>query len=405
MWDIIVVGAGASGILSAIFSARQGARVLLLEQKDKIGKKIYATGNGKCNYTNANDSLANYYGDRDLLENVFTQFSVEDTISYFSSIGIFPKKKNGYYYPHSQTAVSVVLALDMELKKYKVPVRLEEAVTEIIPRKNTFLISTNKEQYSCKKVIVTTGLLASPKLGSDGNLLNQIKTLGHRFTPLVPALCGFYAKGLRFSKVAGVRTDAKLSLFVDDQFVVNNTGELQLTDYGISGIPTFQISHPASIALYQKRKVHVEIDFAPDIKENDLQKELHRRKEYQNGFPENILNGLFHQKLADQILEFAGFSSKTKILTLSEEQITQIVKAIKHCIISLHKAKGFEYAQVCAGGVKTEEINCKTLESKICKGLYFAGEILDVDGICGGYNLQWAWSSGVVAGRQATGAL
>ena len=398
--DVIVIGAGASGMMAAITAARRGKSVAILERMNKPGKKILATGNGKCNFTNNNMDTSRFHGNIQLIQSVLDRFSKEDTLSFFHEIGIWPKEKNGYYYPNSGQAVSVVEAFNHELNRLHVPVYLEQEVLDLFPDKYGFRIKTVQTSYTCRNVIVASGLLAASKLGSDGSMFSVIKELGHRFVPVLPALCGFYAKGIPFSKVAGVRCDANLTLKIDGDTAATEHGELQLTDYGISGIPVFQISGPAVRALYEKKTVAVAIDFLPEISSEMLCTEFALRMERSktDAALAGLLSGLLNQKLIPVLLKYAGIHPNEMLENITSERMERLSAGIHDCQVTLEKVRDFEFAQVCTGGIRTEEIDEKTLESRLLSGLYFAGEILDVDGICGGYNLQWAWSSGFVAG-------
>lgn len=398
--DVIVIGAGASGMMAAITAARRGKSVAILERMNKPGKKILATGNGKCNFTNNNMDTSCFHGNIQLIQSVLSRFSKEEALSFFHEIGIWPKEKNGYYYPNSGQAVSVAEALKHELDRLQVPVYLEQEVLDLFPDKYGFQIKTVQTSYTCRNVIIASGLLAAPKLGSDGSMFSLIKELGHRFVPVLPALCGFYAKGMHFSKVAGVRCDANLTLKIDGNTAATEQGELQLADYGISGIPVFQISSPAVRALYEKKSVTVVIDFLPDISLETLNTEFAMRigKCETDENADRLLRGLLNQKLIPVLLKYAGIRSDEPLKNISLEKLERLSAGIHDYPVTLEKVRDFEFAQVCTGGIRTEEINEKTLESRLLSGLYFAGEILDVDGICGGYNLQWAWSSGYVAG-------
>lgn len=398
--DVIVIGAGASGMMAAITAARRGKSVAILERMNKPGKKILATGNGKCNFTNNNMDTSCFHGNIQLIQSVLSRFSKEEALSFFHEIGIWPKEKNGYYYPNSGQAASVAEALKHELDRLQVPVYLEQEVLDLFPDKYGFQIKTVQTSYTCRNVIIASGLLAAPKLGSDGSMFSLIKELGHRFVPVLPALCGFYAKGMHFSKVAGVRCDANLTLKIDGNTAATEQGELQLADYGISGIPVFQISSPAVRALYEKKSVTVVIDFLPDISLETLNTEFAMRigKCETDENADRLLCGLLNQKLIPVLLKYAGIRSDEPLKNISLEKLERLSAGIHDYPVTLEKVRDFEFAQVCTGGIRTEEINEKTLESRLLSGLYFAGEILDVDGICGGYNLQWAWSSGYVAG-------
>ena len=425
--DVIVIGAGASGMMAAITAARRGRSVLILEHMDKVGKKILATGNGKCNYTNEYMTAECYHGDRRLLTDIRSQFERDDAIAFFRELGIWPKAKNGYYYPNSGQALSVVEALQMELERLNITVVCGCQVQELSEDYVGFAVATSTGIYKAHKVIVACGLLAAPKLGSDGSMIPVLKELGHRFVPIVPALCGFYASGMEFKKVSGVRCEAELTLEIDtihaktsstdgknaeNHAIVSDTdvkhipkerGELQLTDYGVSGIPVFQLSSQAAKALKEKKKVSMRIDFLPEIADGELESELRRRVERAKTSVmtlEQTLCGLLNQKLIPVLVRKAGIVAGMQADRVDAVQLRKLTDAIKDYPVTLDKVRDFEFAQVCAGGIRTEEIDTKTLESRLVPGLYFAGEILDVDGICGGYNLQWAWSSGFVAGSQ-----
>ncbi len=450
--DVIVIGAGASGMMAAITAARRGRSVLVLEHMDKVGKKILATGNGKCNYTNEYMTAECYHGDKALLSDIRSQFDRDDTIAFFRELGIWPKAKNGYYYPNSGQALSVVEAMQMELERLNITVVCGCQVQGLTEDYVGFAVATSTGVYKARKVIVACGLLAAPKLGSDGSMIPVLKELGHRFVPIVPALCGFYASGMEFKKVSGVRCEAELTLEIDtknaktskpdgkdaenhtiasdmnEKNVQKECGELQLTNYGVSGIPVFQLSSPAAKALKEKKAVAMRIDFLPEITGEELERELHHRVARLNKSQENVseyssnessrlnakdqsfhdvestmeqlLCGLLNQKLIPVLVKKAGIVAGMQADRVDAAQLRKLTDAIKNYPVTLDKVRDFEFAQVCAGGIRTEEIDTKTLESRLVPGLYFAGEILDVDGICGGYNLQWAWSSGFVAGSQ-----
>ncbi len=407
MFDIIVVGAGPAGCVCAITAARKGAKALVLEKNDKPLKKLLATGNGKCNFTNAYMEDNCFRGNRNLLKEILSQFGKNETIDFFREIGIYPKNKNGYYYPCSEQASSVVHALITEMQHLDIYVKCSTWIEKIEKRKQYFEVYTKEDRYTAKSVVIACGLKAAQNLGSDGSMFGMIKEFGHRFMPIVPALCGFYCKGADFKTLAGVRTGASVSVYVEDEPVAEETGELQLTEYGISGIPVFQISRFASLALYEKKEVTVRLSFLPDLTDEDLSSELTRRIERARAFGsgrdiQELLNGLLPQKLSKEI-ENHILKSYSALNNLSDDEFANILfNVIRNRMISVEKARDYEFAQICAGGIKTEDIQVHTLESNLVPGLFFAGEVLDVDGICGGYNLQWAWSSGYVAGNYAS---
>lgn len=402
--DIAVIGGGASGLMAAITAARAGAKTIIIEHMDRVGKKILATGNGKCNYTNALQGFAYYRGGNPaFVLPVLEQFSQNDTLAFFQELGIYPKCRNGYYYPASEQAASVLDVLRMEANYRDVHTELSQELSGIKKRKDGFSITTKKDSFLVKRIIFATGLYASPKTGSDGSALCHIEELGHHFVNIVPALVPLKGKQSFFKALAGIRTEAAITLYIDNVFAVSEKGELQLTDYGISGIPVFQLSRYATKALFEKKRVSVKIDFMPQLSEIELQELLKQRfYSYAHGKCSNeSLIGLFNKKLIDVLLKEAGIPLHIPSEQTTEAQLSMLCTRVKQFPADIDGSKSFEQAQVCAGGVDTSEIVNETLESRLVKGIYFAGEVIDIDGICGGYNLQWAWSSGYVAGMHA----
>lgn len=403
MYDVIIIGAGASGLMAAAAAASKGARVALLEHKDDIGKKILATGNGRCNFTNTDMSVNKFHGSKALIKNGLSQFNYSDTIRFFKELGIPAYDNAGYIYPNSRQAASVVAAFRMELMRLHVDVKTGINITDIKPAddRTGYCIKTDKGSFKSKGLIIACGLTASPKLGSDGSLFRQIEALGHHIQKPLPALCGFSCDGLNFKKITGVRCDATVASVIDGQMTEQNTGELQLADYGISGIPVFQISSLMSRALNKGQRVEVIIDFLPAFSDDELNGYIRDRSitTTDNRSLNEMLNGLLNNKLLLELIHKSGVSPDKKGRLLTDDDCKSLTRSIKHTAVSVKKPRGAEFAQVCAGGIYTKEIDVRTLESKIHPGLYFCGELLDVDGICGGYNLQWAWTSGYIAGE------
>ncbi len=391
-------------MVAAISAARAGAKVAIIEHMDRIGKKILATGNGKCNYTNEDQAMEHYRGDDpSFILPVMEQFGFEQTVSFFGDLGIYPKVKNGYYYPASEQAASVLDVLRMELAYLKVEIFLSCELKQVHKRQDFFEISTSQAQILAKKVLFSTGLKASPKTGSDGSAIPYIEKFGHHFKDIVPALVQLQGKQAFFKALAGIRAEINANLYINGTYVTSERGELQLTDYGISGIPVFQLSRFASKALKRGEKVAVLIDFAPDLKGKELFRLLERRMTLlgKDKSAAEALVGFFNKKLIDILLKEVQIAPDRKAALLSKDEIGRLGRKIKEFRVDVTGTKPFEQAQVCAGGVDTSEIDAATLESKLVKGLYFAGEVVDIDGTCGGYNLQWAWSSGYVAGYHA----
>lgn len=399
-WDVLVIGAGASGMMAAITAARENKSVCMIEKLDKTGKKLSATGNGRCNFTNAAMSESAFHGEEAFVKQVLTRFSVEDCLEFFHSIGIFPKNINGYYYPYSEQAASVVYALEQELLRLGVRLSLDTKVTDIVSKKDGVAVTTNKGTFYGRKLVIATGLLAAPKLGSDGSLFETIKGLGHRFSPVLPALCGFYCKGIPFSKVSGVRVQGTVAAYVDNVKLAEDTGEIQFTDYGLSGIPVFQISHYLSKALHEKRSARIKVSLLPDFDKIQLKNELNYHKSaFSQSTAAVLLNGLLPRKLSDMLLDKVQIDKDMYLSSLQEKELEKLADAIQDIQVKVTSYRDFEFAQVCTGGIPVSDIQADTLESKFAKHVHFAGEILDVDGICGGYNLHFAWATGYMAGK------
>lgn len=398
--DVIIVGGGASGLFAAVLCARYGAKVVVLEQKDRIGKKLLATGNGKCNYTNFHIANNCYRGDnRDFTEIGLGTFGPEQAVACWEELGIYPKNKNGYIYPYSEQASAVLDVLRMELDIQNVSVYCQEKVLDIAKNKGVFRLKTEKGHYTAKKVILATGGKSSPKLGSDGSGYTLAKKMGHSIVEPVPALIGLQCKEDYYKSISGVRTEAELSVYIDDnkKSRIREKGELQLTAYGISGIPVFQISRYAARAKAEGKKVQVQIDYLPGVKKAVLDEMLKKRFRTKSKTAEEACIGLLHKKLASLFLRLSGIKTNMPAKAVSDEQRKKLVENIKALRTEVMDTNGFEQAQVTAGGVSTWEIAPDTMESILVPGLYFTGEVMDVDGICGGYNLQWCWSSAYLA--------
>ncbi|MEG0902950.1 MAG: NAD(P)/FAD-dependent oxidoreductase [Lachnospiraceae bacterium] len=400
---VLVIGGGASGLTAAIAAARNGAQVLIIEQKDRLGKKILSTGNGRCNLTNEYMNPDCYRGeDTSIVSTVLDRFGVPETLSFFRSLGILTRSRNGYIYPLSDQAAAVLDVLRLEVEHLGIPVLLNMKVTEIKQTIQGFVVYTNQKILDGNVVIMATGGKAAPVLGSDGSGYQLAKAFGHSLTPIVPALVQLEGAGTYFKQLAGVRTEAAVTALIDGREAATDQGELQLTDYGISGIPVFQISRYAARGLYEKRNVEVRVDFLPTINHSDFFHLLKERiKQNNSKTSEELLIGIFHKKLAAFLLKQAQIKLQIKGSSLTDHQLYQFTNLCKSYVVPISATKSFDQAQICAGGVKTTEINPHTMESKLIQSLYMTGELMDIDGICGGYNLQWAWATGYIAGESA----
>ncbi len=409
-------------MMAAIQASANGAEVTIVEHMDRVGKKLLSTGNGRCNLTNLHQTEECYRcGQEGFVIPALRDFSVEDTLLFFRKLGMIPKDRNGYIYPNSDQASSVLDMLRMELEHRKIKVLLE-CQTQSIGRPASksggsfkrFCLHTSQGQLYGDAVILAAGSRAAEVTGSDGSGYGLAKALGHHIVTPLPALVQLRCKEKYYKQLAGIRTDARVTLLAFRQprekkgswtALAEDRGELQLTDYGLSGIPVFQISRYASIWLHKGSAVKVRIDFLPQMTFAEAEDMLNRRrKQMDYKTCEQWMIGLFNKKLGLVLLKLAGIEPEAKISQVPGDSWNRLLKEIKAHETEVAAVNSFEHAQVCCGGVDTAEVTPETMESKKVPGLYFAGEILDVDGICGGYNLQWAWSSGAVAGRCASGS-
>ena len=389
--QIIVIGGGAAGLMAAIMAARNHGEVTVLEQNEVPGRKILATGNGKCNLTNVRQEPSCYRSDHpEFPWKVVNTFPLKSTLQLFTSLGLYTKNKNGGLYPYSEQAAAVRDVLMMEARHLKVKLKTREHVIGIARDSGRFQIQTETYTYTADKVILAAGGHVSSVTGSCEDGFKLAESLGHHIISPLPALVGLKGVGNYFHKWSGVRFEAAVSLYIDEEYIISDRGELQFTDYGISGIPIFQISRFASRALHEKRQVKAVIDFMPDFNEEELLCFLENRMEscsYKT-LPESMI-GLLPQKLIP-------------LLCTEIKYVAELIPRMKEFPVIIKSTCLPAQAQVCTGGVDTDEICAETMESRLVPGLHFAGEVVDVDGCCGGYNLQWAWSSGAVAGMAST---
>ena len=388
MKKVIVIGAGASGFVSAIEARKNNNEVIILERNSKCGKKLLLTGNGKCNYTNTNQSLDNYHSNHpELLKKVINDKNINELNNFFTSIGIIPRIKNNLCYPYSNQAISIESSLELEARLLGVKIINDFLVTKITKKNNQFIINN---LYKCDSLIIASGSNAYPKTGSDGFGYEIASYFNHNIVKVLPSLCPLKSK-IKYNW-DGIRVEAKIS--INDKIEV---GELQLTDYGVSGICIFNLSYYVAKKLEQHEKVSLKIDFLKDIDLtenyiNDRQKLLKNRNISQ------LFDGLLNYKLVNVILKKCNIDNKSNWDDLTKEQKNNLINNLKSFeleIIELVKDR----AQICSGGVSLDELDLSSMQSLKEPNLYFTGELIDVNGNCGGYNLTWAFLSGMIAGR------
>ena len=400
--EIAVIGGGASGLMAAITAKKSGKEVVILERKDRILKKVLITGNGRCNITNVNADISNYFGGNIFsVENILNKFTPQDTMDFFNGLGIVCNEENrGKVYPLSGQASSVVDALRFEAEKLGIKIETEFYVRKIEKDGFKFKIySEDKKKIEAGRVILAAGGQSYPELGSNGSGFELAKELGHSVTKLSPSIVQLKTEKNQVKGLQGIKTDVAVTAYGDNKKICTYDGELLFTDYGISGNVVFNISFV--MPLY--KNVEFEIDFMEKFEYNELYEMLKERKKIMSHLTmENYFNGMINKKLGQFLSKVSGIEKLSKpVKDLSDSDIRKLCTVLKKYRVKILETTGFKNAQVTAGGVSLDEVNTETLESKIVKGLYFSGEVLDVYGECGGFNLQWAWASGHIAGENA----
>ncbi len=389
-YNTIIIGGGAAGMLAAILLARENVSTAIIEKNNKLGKKLLATGNGRCNFTNKQMGSQYYYGDDSFVQSVLNQFSNTDIIDFFYHSGMLYREKDGYYYPYSNQSKTVVERLKELLAHYGVDVYCNEKCLSV-SKKDFFQVRTSNETIESEHLILATGSKASPELGGDGSGYQIARKFGHHVSDLFPALTGLTVDGNVFHSMAGVRLQGEISLWEQKRCLASETGEIQCTKSGVSGIPVFQVCRVAAEYLKNHSIVEGSIDFLPQFDlegcASFIESQLGQMK------VRDVLLGILHEKCVDSILERCP----------DKRDFKRIAYVLKNFKFSINGTAGFEKAQAVAGGVMLDEVSPMTMESKKCSCLYLLGEILDVDGICGGYNLQWAWSTAYVAATAILG--
>ena len=400
--EIAVIGGGASGLMAAITAKKSGKEVIILERKDRILKKVLITGNGRCNITNVNANISNYFGKNiSSVENILNRFTPQDTMDFFYGLGIVCNEENrGKVYPLSGQASSVVDALRFEAEKLGIKIETEFYVRKIEKDGFKFKIySEERKKIEAGRVIIAAGGQSYPELGSNGSGFELAKELGHSVTKLSPSIVQLKTEKNQVKGLQGIKTDVAVTAYGDNKKICTYDGELLFTDYGISGNVVFNISFV--MPLY--KDVEFEIDFMEKFDYNELYEMLKERKKIMSHLTmENYFNGMINKKLGQFLSKVSGIEKLSKpVKDLSDSDIRKLCTVLKKYRVKILETTGFKNAQVTAGGVSLDEVNTETLESKIVKGLYFSGEVLDVYGECGGFNLQWAWASGYIAGENA----
>lgn len=403
MAKIGIIGGGAAGMMAALAASEGKNEVTILERKDRLGKKILVTGNGRCNFSNAKMGSNFYYCDDDgFVEASLSKFGNVDSVLFFEKLGVLTKNKNGYLYPLSEQASTILEAFEYAIREQNIDVKLNTDVVSLKKENEKYVVTISTgEIFIFDKMIVSTGGKSSLPKNEKCNGYNLLKSMGHSYTQLYPALTSLKCEGLDFKKISGVRQDCKLSLVIDGDTVMEDFGEVLFNDNGISGIVTFQISHCAIENAREEKSVKVLIDLLPGISEKDLDSFLDLKLLTHNEITcQDFITGFVNKKIGLLLLDRKNISYEDIVGCVSSEIIKECIYSMKNIEVIVKGDASFDKSQVTGGGIPLYEIN-DSFESNFNEGLYIIGELLNVDGICGGYNLQWAFTSGYIAGTSA----
>ena len=399
MCDVLIIGGGASGIVSSIIAKNKNNKVIVLERNNDVLKKLLMTGNGRCNYLNEVYGMNNYHSNNiDIVDKIISSGNISKVKDFFDALGIIPKIKNGYFYPSTNQATTIKEVLVDEAKSKGVEIRCNSLVTSIDKVNDKFKVVVNDEVILCDKLIISTGSSAYPNTGSDGMGYDFLKKFNHTIIKPLPALVPLISNFKYLKEWDGVRSDVVLELFEDDKFISSETGEVQLTSYGISGICTFNLSHFVTRGLDLGKKEVIKIKFVPFIETLITPWMDNYSKLNSNKNLDKLLSGFINKKLVPIILKVSNLDKNLYYKDLSNEEKLTLCKNLRSLEVEIISTKSFDNSQVANGGVSLLEINPNTMESLKVPNLYIIGELLDINGNCGGYNLTTCWISGLLAG-------
>lgn len=393
---VIVIGGGASGLVSSIIASKNND-VTILEKNSSLGKKILVTGNGKCNYFNSDFNTSHYTNKLDIINDE----NIDKIYNFFDEIGIVSRINNGYYYPMSNQAVSIVSSLVTEVNNHNIKVVLNTVVNDIKKENNKFIINTNNGIYTCDKVIYAVGSKAMYDTDIESNNYKILENLGHKITPLYPGLSKLKTN-ISFKELAGVRNDSLLSLYIDNVLIKEEVGELLFNENGLSGICIMQLSNYANKSI-KDSEVVVKINFLNKLNINTYEECKEFLTKRNSKLPNRTLSLLFdtvlNYKLSNFIIKYSNLKLDNYLDKLDNKELDNLINNLINFDVKITGYSNFKESQIVVGGVPLNEINLNTMESRIVDGLYITGEILDVNGDCGGYNLGFAWLSGIIAGE------
>ena len=397
-----IIGAGASGMAAALTASEKAdVQVVLMERQARVGRKLAATGNGRCNLTNLHANEGGYHGENSsFAAYALNRFHVEDTLNWFGTLGLYTvAEASGRVYPYSDQANSVVDVLRFALNRPNIQLLTGFEVVKVKRTDSGFRVESAEETVFCDKLIIACGGLAGTKLGGSMSGYKLLRSFGHKCTKLRPTLVQLKSSWSGCAALKGVRANCHAQILHNGALHSESIGELQFTEYGLSGPVMFEISRDA---CQGSGDWVCRLDFLPGMEREKLKAELLRRK-LTNWNAEELLTGILHNRLGRVLTANVGIKGNWKIADLRDGELDDVCDAVKCFEVTLTESMGMDAAQVTAGGIVTSEFDPQTMESHLVPGLYACGEVLDIDGDCGGYNLQWAWSSGRLAGNHAGG--
>ncbi len=404
-YQAAIIGGGASGLVAAIRAARLGAKVIVLERMDRVGKKILVTGNSRCNLTNSQIRPEFYFGRQpEFAAEILKQFGWQQTLDFFAELGLVCRAEGDKFYPVCGQASAVLDVLRYELESLGVEVCCQAEVLRLEKTNSGFrLFLPHKKQLTAHKVILAAGGKSSPVLGSNGSGYLLAQSLGHSLIEPFPALVQLQLDCPYLKALKGFKFEGQAQVYSGEKLLASSTGEILFTDYGISGPAILNLSRTAGLALQRKQEVSLQLNLLTWMKQEKVAGYLEERLQQQGHKSLSLaLVGFLHKRLIPVALKAAGFNNLNQLAAeISQEQLQNLAQLLTSWKFRISGLNGWSNSQVTAGGIAVREVNRLTLESKLVPGLYFAGEILDIDGACGGYNLQWAWACGWVAGKQA----
>jgi predicted Rossmann fold flavoprotein len=400
---IAIIGGGAAGLMAAIIAARKGADVTLYEHNQSLGKKILASGNGRCNIINTTATSMDYFGSNpDFVTYALQQLPFTAFSTFCHSAGLLLDiKDDGRCYPLSNEAKSVLNALVSAAKIAGVKILTDKNVTQLSKTKDSFLVHTDQDKISYHKVLIATGSQAAPQLGASEDGYRFATAFGHTIVPTYPSLVQLHLNSKIHHKMAGVKTFAKVTLYVNNKEVEKVQGDILFASYGISGLAILDISQKASLALLKNEKVMLSINLLPRFDTKELSDIFHQLiSTVPDHTIETILGGLLPAKTVPYLCEAVVVNPAKTVSMLTPKETVKLIEVIQNWKFDVNGTHGFKHAEVSGGGISTKDVNSKTMESKLIDGLYFAGEVLDIVGKRGGYNFNFAWASGILAAKE-----